>query len=533
MSYKTDLTKIDTSKYYFDKKAADFAVRFIESKIKHVKGEWAGKPMKLEKWQKEEIIYPIFGWKEVDTGYRKYKSAYIEIAKKNGKTAIAGAMGCVFMYVDSEPGESPMYSIAGNREQAGLSFRDIKSYIEASPYLSSKADVNKYSVVVKTKRGTRYFQPRSKESKTAEGINPQFAIADELHVHPDESQLENMEKSMASRRQPFLLMITTAGDNMNGVGYNRRDYAIKVSQGIIEDESHYTLIYCAEPDDDPGDPETWKKANPNYGISVKPDFLQREWLKAKHSKSSYNNFLRYHLNIWTSNTTSFITDTDWMASCGDYDIEQLKGKECYVGLDLSSRTDITALCLLFKPGDFYVTLNYFWLPEEKSLQSADHKNIKYPDWVSDGYITETEGNVVDYDFIISKLAELAKTYRIKEIAYDDWNAHHIAPKLVEMGFELREFRQGYKSMNLPTKELEKLILEKKYFHLGNPVLRWMNANVLIKSDEADNIKIIKDKNRPNQKVDGMIANVMALGLHLDEQLSKGTYMTKTKKIWFA
>jgi len=536
LNYKTDQSTIDLDKYYFDEKAADSAVRYIEGNIRHVKGELAGKLLKLEEWQKNEIIRPLFGWKKRQDGTRKFSSAYVEVPKKSGKSFLAASMAAIFLDIDKEGG-SEIVGVAWGRKQASLVFDATKEVIKKSPRLNKKCQVYRNTIQAPDHiGGTKKYHILSKEAGAEDGLNPQLAVIDELHEHKNSNVVEMVEKSMAARKQPLSFIITTAGSDLYGIGHQRHQYAIDVVKGIYEDDNLLVCIYGADKDDDPFSEETWKKVNPNYGVSVYKEAYEREAAKAKGSSASLNSFKRYYLNIWTQSADGWISDVVWKES-SKYkdkwthrnDIEDelhklgLADYTCYGGLDLSSRSDITAFTLLWNiDGQFY-SLNWFWLPEEKGSMSADTKNIQYREWVDKGYITETEGNVVDYDFVIHKIKELSEIYQIKSIAYDPYNSHHIVPKLDEIGAELVEFRQGFLSMNAPSKELEAAIMSKRFEHFGNPVLRWMAGNSEVATDPAGNIKIIKDRNRPEKKVDGIISNIMAYGLAIDPA-EKGSYL---------
>jgi len=536
LNYKTDQSIIDLDKYYFDEKAADSAVRYIEGNIRHVKGELAGKLLKLEEWQKNEIIRPLFGWKKRQDGTRKFSSAYVEVPKKSGKSFLAASMAAIFLDIDKEGG-SEIVGVAWGRKQASLVFDATKEVIKKSPRLNKKCQVYRNTIQAPDHiGGTKKYHILSKEAGAEDGLNPQLAVIDELHEHKNSNVVEMVEKSMAARKQPLSFIITTAGSDLYGIGHQRHQYAIDVVKGIYEDDNLLVCIYGADKDDDPFSEETWKKVNPNYGVSVYKEAYEREAAKAKGSSASLNSFKRYYLNIWTQSADGWISDVVWKES-SKYknkwthrnDIEDelhklgLADYPCYGGLDLSSRSDITAFTLLWNiDGQFY-SLNWFWLPEEKGSMSADTKNIQYREWVDKGYITETDGNVVDYDFVIHKIKELSEIYQIKSIAYDPYNSHHIVPKLDEIGAELVEFRQGFLSMNAPSKELEAAIMSKRFEHFGNPVLRWMAGNAEVATDPAGNIKIIKDRNRPEKKVDGIISNIMAYGLAIDPA-EKGSYL---------
>jgi phage terminase large subunit-like protein len=536
LNYKTDQSTIDLDKYYFDEKAADSAVRYIEGNIRHVKGELAGKLLKLEEWQKNEIIRPLFGWKKRQDGTRKFSSAYVEVPKKSGKSFLAASMAAIFLDIDKEGG-SEIVGVAWGRKQASLVFDATKEVIKKSPRLNKKCQVYRNTIQAPDHiGGTKKYHILSKEAGAEDGLNPQLAVIDELHEHKNSNVVEMVEKSMAARKQPLSFIITTAGSDLYGIGHQRHQYAIDVVKGIYEDDNLLVCIYGADKDDDPFSEETWKKVNPNYGVSVYKEAYEREAAKAKGSSASLNSFKRYYLNIWTQSADGWISDVVWKES-SKYkdkwthrnDIEDelhklgLADYPCYGGLDLSSRSDITAFTLLWNiDGQFY-SLNWFWLPEEKGSMSADTKNIQYREWVDKGYITETDGNVVDYDFVIHKIKELSEIYQINSIAYDPYNSHHIVPKLDEIGAELVEFRQGFLSMNAPSKELEAAIMSKRFEHFGNPVLRWMAGNAEVATDPAGNIKIIKDRNRPEKKVDGIISNIMAYGLAIDPA-EKGSYL---------
>jgi len=525
--YKTNLKNIDLTKYYYDADTANKVVRYIETNIKHVAGPLAGQYLLLEKWQKDEIIKPIFGWKHkagVNKGKRKFTSAYIEIPKKNGKTFLAAAFAAVFLDIEGEQGEVPIFSIAGNNDQARLTFNATKGIIAQSVRLSKKAEILANSIIVKSQRANKYFRALASKSETQQGVNPQLVIADEVHIHKDPDLIENQRKSMIAREQPLFLMITTAGADLYGVGYQEHTHAKEVVQGLRKDDGLLVCIYGAELHDDPFKLKTWKKANPNFGVSVTQAGLEREIQKAKHSKASLNSFLRYHLNIWTQSREAWIDDNVWNESQWPINEKILLGQKCFGGLDLSRRSDITAFTLIWQIDGKFISKNWFWLPEDKGSHSIENSNLQYLEWVNDGHIFETQGNVVDYEFIRAKLADVAKLYDIQGVAYDNWNSHHIAPALLEDGHHLIEFRQGFKSMNAPTKELEAAIMSKKFNHLGNPVLRWMAGNAEIQTDPAGNVKIIKDIKTPAKKVDGIISNVMAYALWLDEPEDMGSYM---------
>lgn len=347
--------------------------------------------------------------------------------------------------------------------------------------------------------------------------------------------MDLMEGSTAAKDDPLFFMITTAGSDLNSICYAKHDYAKKVRDGIIEDDTFLPVIYAADPKDDPFIESTWKKANPNYGISVKKDFMYEQAMKAKRNKAYLNSFLRLHLNIWTNVAEVWIADDLWLQCGKTYTnqqlIENLRGENCYMALDLSSKSDITGQTAIFPPNpersfypDKYISINWFWLPEEKGRDSADKNNVNYLQWVADGWIEETVGNVIDYDYIQQRIEENCELFNVLKFAYDPYNSTQIVAKLEEKGLPMEAFRQGYVSMNFPTLEFEVKVSRKEIFHNNNPVLRWMVSNGVLVSDTGG--KLFKvGKNQPHQKIDGLVTNIMALGLAMaGEDNSEGSYL---------
>lgn len=538
MSYFTDISKIDTKKYWYDEDAANSVVRYIETHCYHAKGDLANTPLILESWQKDKIIKPLFGWKErIETivkdkkgnevrrfHKRKYRYAYIEVPKKNGKSTLLGAIAQIFLDIEPEMG-AEIVGIAWGRKQASIIFDMVKKSIQASPRMKEKVDVFRNAILSKDRE--KRYTVWSKEAGGEDGQSPNLIICDELHQHKSGELVDMAEKSQAARSNPLSLVITTAGDNLEGIGYERSQYAKDVSQGIRVDENLLVCVYCAESDADIYDSKLWKAVNPQYEVSISSEFFAEQSAKARISTAAENSFKRYHLNIWNNTRNQFISDNVWMDSLWNFDITNLDGMSCWGGLDLSSTTDITAFSLVFPIDDTFISLNWFFLPEEKNNESINEDRIRsYKTWVKGGHLIETPGNVVDYDFVKHTIREAAKKYNLLGVAYDPYNATGTVLDLADSGINMIKFRQGYISMNFPTKELEKLVLSKKFNHLANPVLRWMNSNASIVTDPAGNIKITKDKK--DLKVDGMISNVMSLGLACDSSNKPSTsYLEST------
>jgi phage terminase large subunit-like protein len=539
MSYFTDFSKIDLDKYYFDQKAAEGAVRYIENECYHSKGALAGTRLILSEWQKERIVKPIFGWKHKEptivkdaTGRivakinkRKYRKAYIEIPKKNGKSTLMSAFAQIFLDIDPEKG-SEIVGLAWGRKQAGIIFDMVAKSIAKSPRMNERINHYKSRNVLLSKDAEKRYTVWSKEAGGEDGQFPQLVIIDELHEHKNDEIVSVAEKSMLGRVNPLSLTVTTAGKDLDGIGYMRSEYCKQVASGIVEDESQLVCIFCADKEDDIFDKKTWYKANPQLGISISEDDFKEYVKDAKKSAHNENSFRRYHLNQWNNNVDSWISDASWWQCHWEVDIDFTK-YPCYGGLDLSSTSDITAFTLMWLIDGVIYTKNWFWLPKEKAANSADVNNVFYANWVKQGYITETDGNVVDDDYILFKISQLSKKYDIRYIAYDNYRSHHLVSQFIELGLKCIEFRQGWKSMTAPTLELEKMVLKKKLNHFGNPVLRWMISNSVVSSDPSGQaVKVMKEKNKPSKKVDGAITNIMAYGLWLDppEPISGDSYL---------
>jgi phage terminase large subunit-like protein len=495
----------DTSQgYWFDEQSASRAVQFFERHLSHTKGRWAGSKFALMPWQKEEIIRPLFGWRRKD-GTRRFRVAYIEVPRKNGKSTLAAGIGLYLLFADGEPG-AEIYSAAADRDQASIVFDQARAMAESSPGLLSRAKVYKRSIVVGKTRSS--YKVLSAEAYSKHGLNAHGIVFDELHAQPTRELWDVLTTSTGAREQPLTVAITTAGYDRESICYEQHAYAKKVASGIIEDPAYFAYIASAEEGDDWTSSAIWQKANPGYGVTISGDYLEAECAKAKQVPAYQNTFRRLHLNQWTSQDVRWLDMAAW-DKCGG-EMPDLSGRECYAGLDLASTTDIAALCLIFPPqadGVYYV-LPYFWIPAENIIDRALRDRVPYDAWARDGLVKATEGNVIDYSVIRSDINSLESEFRVREIAFDRWGAFQLSQDLAGDGFTMIPFGQGFASMSAPTKELLRLTLDKKICHGAHPVLRWMADNVRVKQDPAGNIKMDKAKSR--EKIDGMVALAMAL-----------------------
>ena len=498
--------KIRENGFHFDRKAARRGVGFFQNELIHIKGEWAGQHFKLERWQ-HKIIKRVLGWKRED-GNRVAREVYIEVPRKCGKSYIGSGFALYLTFADNEAG-AEVVSAAAETEQASIVFETAKEMVMANPKLSKLCKPYRRSLAVY--RTASSYKVLSAQAYSKHGKNLHGVIIDELHAQPNRDLVDVLITSTGSRRQPLIIYLTTAGFDKNSICYEKHDYAEKIKKGIIEDFSFAPFVFAADQDDDWTDPKVWAKANPNLGVSKKVSYMERECEKAKNVPAYENTFKRLDLNIWTEQETRFIQMLKWDACKRLLDLSVLAGRTCYAGLDLSSTTDISALGLLFPLDENeYFFLPKFYVPQENIKLRAMRDRVPYDLWVRQGFIKATPGVSVDYDHIREDYAELAKTYDIKRIAIDRWNATQLAKQLGNDGAQVELFGQGFGSMSDPTKHLTKLVLEGNIMHNDNPVLRWMASNASVEQDAAGNIKFSKAKS--TERIDGMISLVMSLGI---------------------
>ena len=492
----------------YDKDAADYAVDFIGC-LSHTKGTWAGKPFELIPWQ-EQIVRDIFGILKPN-GYRQFNTAYIEIPKKQGKSELAAAVALLLTCGDGEE-RAEVYGCAADRQQASIVFEVAADMIRMCPALNKRC-----KILAATKRiiylpTNSFYQVLSAEAYSKHGFNIHGVVFDELHTQPNRKLFDVMTKGSGdARMQPLYFLITTAGTDTHSICYETHQKAMDILEGRKLDPTFYPVIYGAEDSDDWTDPKVWKKANPSLGITVGIDKVKAACESARQNPSEENSFRQLRLNQWVKQAVRWMPMEKWDLCKFPVIEEELEGRVCYGGLDLSSTTDITAFVLVFPPkdeDDRYFILPYFWIPEDNIDQRVRRDHVPYDIWEQQGYIQTTEGNVVHYGYIEKFIESLGERFNIREIAFDRWGAVQMVQNLEGMGFTVIPFGQGFKDMSPPTKELMKLVLEKKIAHGGHPVLRWMMDNIYIRSDPAGNIKA--DKAKSTEKIDGAIAAIMGL-----------------------
>lgn len=492
----------------YDERKAQHAVNFINC-LKHTKGQWRGVPFDLLPWQ-DKIIRDVFGTVK-DNGYRQYNTAYVEIPKKNGKSELAAAVALLMTCGDNEWG-AEVYGCASDRQQASIVFDVAVDMVDQCPALKKRIKPVMSVKRLVYKPTNSFYQVLSAEAYTKHGLNVHAVVFDELHAQPNRDLFDVMTKGSGDARlQPLFFLITTAGTDRNSICYEQHQKAVDLLEGRKIDPTFYPVIYGIEDDADWGLEKNWYRANPSLGHTIDIEKVKNAYNSAKENPAEENIFRQLRLNQWVKQSTRWMQMEKWDACDERVDIEQLRGRECYGGLDLSSTTDITAFVLVFPPRtdeEKFIVLPYFWIPDENLKIRVRRDHVPYDIWEKQGYIKTTEGNVVHYGFIESFIEDLGTKYNIKEIAFDRWGAVQMVQNLEGMGFTVVPFGQGYKDMSPPSKELMKLTLEKKIAHSGNPVLRWMMDNIFVKTDPAGNIK--PDKEKSTERIDGAVALVMAL-----------------------
>ena len=493
---------------HYDKKKADKAVRFIEQ-LRHTKGKWDNQRFWLLPWQ-EQLVRDIFGIVKAD-GNRQFRTAFVEICKKVGKSELAAAIALYLLYADNEP-SAEVYGAAADRQQASIVFEVAKKMVERNSTLLEQSNLLGATKRIVNYGNSGYYQVLSAEVGTKHGFSVSGLVFDEIHNQPNRELYDVLTKgSSDARENPLHFIITTAGNDRNSIAYELHTKALDILEGRRVDPTFYPVVYGLKDDEDWEDEANWYKVNPSLGYTVDIERMRDAYREAKQNPADEVTFKWLRLNMWVNSTTAWIPDAIFMKGAEEIDLYALQGRDCYAGLDLSSTGDITALVLIFPPRDpdeKYILLPFFWVPEETIPQRVKAASVPYDVWEKQGYLLSTAGNVIHYDFIEKFINDLAEKYHIVEIAVDRWNATQMIQNLEGDGFTMVPFGQGFASMSGPTKDFYRLLMEGQIIHGGNPILRWMAGNVVVDTDPAGNIKVTKA--RSTEKIDGIVAAIMAL-----------------------
>lgn len=495
--------------YYFDDDAANKVINFCQFMF-HVKGDMRGQPFEPMQWQKF-ILGSIFGWKQKKDRLRRFRYAYVEVPRKNGKSFLASVIALYMLIADGEGG-AEVYAAATKKEQAKIVWETSRDIVKGSPALSKHVS-EKYFSLIFSRMDAKYL-PLASDSKTLDGLNPSCSILDEIHEWKDRTLWDVLEDAYGARSQPLQFAITTAGYNKNGICYEQRTHAVNMLEGGDDYVDDTLFAYIATVDDPEkwDDPKEWAKANPCLGVAKSIAYMEDQVNKAKLMPAKENTVKNKQLNIWTDGQTKWLNMAKWDKCAGEIDREALRGRKCFLGLDLSSKIDITAAVLVFPPNDVYseyTIVPFFWIPEENMRERSRRDRVPYEAWHKAGLIEATEGDIIDLDHIYNRLKEIAEDFEIQEIGFDPWKAIEIATKLAADGFDMVQMRQGHATLGAPTSELEVKVINGNVRHGGHPVLRWMATNTIVLKDSNDNIR--PDKSKSAEKIDGIVALIMGLG----------------------
>jgi phage terminase large subunit-like protein len=511
--------------FRFDAEQANFVAAVIE-RLPHVKGDKERQLIELEPWQCF-IVTQAFGWIHsggLRDGLRRFRKLYIEVGRGNGKSTLISGIA---IYMLSCEGQADVYCAATTRDQAKIVWKDAHAMVGGSIAIPAKTramvdqlgiECHANSIIIPSKNSK--FVPMSSEASTADGLNISLGILDECHAHPTRDLWDVISTGCGKRANSMLLGITTAGFNRSSVCYEQHGYVKKVLQEVVKDESLFGCIWAADEEDDWRLPEVWKKANPNYGISVDPSYLEDQARAAEIEAGLQNTFRTKHLCQWVSASSAWMDMRVWDNCTDKIKLEDFAGEECYIGLDLASVSDLVSKIYLFPvkiqnkdqgSSHFKEMEQCYYMFSTNYLSEAAirvGKNAQYDGWATRGYITQTQGDVTDYGQVEDELSEDLKKFKVKAIAFDPWQAQQMMQRLMAGGANVVEVRAGAASFSEPMKELERLARTKRLHHDGNPVLAWAASNVVCYVDKKDNI--YPNKEAPENKIDPIVAAIMAM-----------------------
>jgi phage terminase large subunit-like protein len=511
--------------FVFSDEKANRACKFMEL-LPHTKGKWAsrGETLVLEPWQCFAECN-IFGWIHKETGLRRFRQVYEEVPRKNGKSLRLAARGLYLFCADGEAG-AEVYSGATSEKQAHEIFRPAWMMAQRTELLKTRFGIDQSGNAKNP--GPMYVLSDLSRFETVignpgDGASPHGALVDEYHEHSDDKLVDTMSTGMGAREQPLLSIITTAGSNMGGPCYEKRQECVKVLEGTVKADRLFALIYTTDIDDAWDDPQSLIKANPNYGVSVNSEFLMEELEGARRSARKQNSFRTKHLNQWVGARTAWMNMLAWQRQKRDLNIEQMGDAPCWIGVDLASKKDVAAIVCLFLYENVYKSFSFFFAPEGAADELEDYRHYS-----NSGHMTLTPGNMTDYGFIEEKIVDLVKAYNVQDVAFDDWQSNYLMTRVMQKGIEVVNYNQTTKNMSDPMKEVEALIIDRKFEHDGNPVMTWMMGNVACRVDAKENVYPRKDnENDPRCKIDGPVALIMAMG----RALLSGREIPKTYQVF--
>jgi phage terminase large subunit-like protein len=505
----------DTWPWVFDDDRADRPCAFIEL-LPHIKGKWAreGRLIELEPWQ-SFVLTTVFGWVHHETGLRRFREGYVEVPRKNAKSTLSSGLALYMLSADGEHG-AEVYSAATTRDQARIVFDDAKAMAERTPELRTYLGVAIMQHSLTVAHMASKFTPLAAEGSTLDGLNVHFAVIDELHAHKTRAVYDVIDTARGAREQSLLWNITTAGTDRSGICYERRTHVVKVLDGVIDDPSLFGIIYTIDDTDDPHVETSWAKANPNWGKSVLREDMEAASRKAESMPSALNNFLTKRLNVWVNGDAAWMDMRAW-ERCADTTLQlgDFEGEPCWIGLDLAQKRDFAAACFVFERDGCWHVFTRLYLNE---LAVQESGNAHLSGWARQGYVQVTDGDITDFDVVADDLRSACARFDVQEIDFDPALSMYFAGKLIEEGLPMVEITQRALFFTPPLIQVENLVHEGKLRHEGNPVMTWMVSNLVVKVSKFNELRA-PTKERPENKIDGPIAMLMALGraLALTEQ----------------
>ncbi|REC36839.1 terminase large subunit [Parabacteroides distasonis] len=498
---------MDDDRYMFLEEKVDKVIRLYHH-LRHFKGRHSGKPFVLEPWQ-EWIIASIYGFYNKSDGSRLTQTVYIEVARKNGKTALAAGIGLNALINDDEDG-AEVYFAANSKDQVKISAWPLCSNF-AKAFDPKEKYLKVYRDTINFDKTISWLKVLAADSTKLDGPNPSTFILDEYHAAKSNSLKAVLESGQGTRDNPLEIIITTAGFDKLGPCYELRTTATEILNGLKEDDSFFMAIYSLDENDDWKDEANWIKSNPNMDVTVKSSYLRKEVRKAMNTPSDEVNVKTKNLNMWCDSSDVWIPDDYILACSRKVDLDDFTTKDdCFAGIDLSSTSDLTCVSFMIpKDGKFYFKTLYY-LPEE-ALETKKNKE-QYSEWVRLGFLKLTPGNVVDYDYILDDILSVDKRLYIVKVGYDSWNATQFVINATDKGLPMEPVSQSIGNFNRPTKEMERVILSGNVVIDNNPITRFCFRNVVMKLDHNGNTKPSKEYR--DKKIDGVISMIEAMGVCL-------------------
>jgi phage terminase large subunit-like protein len=502
---------LDAGVWIFDQAKATRILEFYPDFIRHVKGKLAGQPYELSDWE-GFILINLFGFVDKH-GLRRFRTAYIEVARKNSKSTFCSGIGLYMTALDNEGG-AEVYSAATTKDQARIVFGDARTMITKSGPLKRLFGYHRLNI--HHLKSASKFEPLSADANTLDGLNIHCGIVDEIHAHKSREVWDVLETGTGAREQPLILAITTAGFNKQGIGYEQREYITKVLSGIVYDDTYFGIIFTLDEGDDPFDEENWIKANPNLGRSKKIDDMRRLAKKAREIPAALNNFLTKHLNIWVNAAVAWLDMLKWEKLPERADIEHLKTLPCYIGMDLANKLDVAAVVAAFPDGENIHFLCKFYLPENTIYTKARTIGNMYDTWSKQGYLTLTDGDIIDHEVIEADIRQMLTDFDVRAVGFDPWGSTQMSIRLSQDGAPMVEIPQTVKNLSESMKEIEAKVISGTLHKDKNPMMDWMASNIVVKLDKNENY--FPNKEHHDNKIDGMVALFMAMNRILTQTI---------------